>query len=117
MENYEHHPDMIQNAKEYINLKKELALLSLSEKVSEVISRIAVQAFTMIISAVILLFLSLGLANSINSFMNSTSAGYFIVAFAYILAAGLMYVYGRAFLRQFWINYILSALNRTSDEQ
>lgn len=117
MENYEHNQNIVQNVAEYVNLKKELALLSLSEKVSEVISRMAVLIFTMVFSAIILLFLSFGLANSINTFLNSTSSGYYIVAFIYLLLGGLMYVYGQTFLRQFWIDHILSALNDSDDEK
>lgn len=117
MEDYDNNQNIIENVTEYVNLKKELALLSLSEKVSEVISKMAVSIFTLVFAGTIILFLSLGLANSINAFLQSTSMGYYIVAFIYLLAGGLIYVYGQAFLRRFWIDNILSTLNDTDDEK
>ncbi len=103
---------------EYLDTRRDLFLLSLTEKglsLSSSIISVLVWAF---FGAITLLFIGIGAAIWIGSQLNAPALGYFFVAGLFLLLSGLTIAITRNFVRKILTQTIFKLIqeNNTSDE-
>ncbi|MEO9805602.1 MAG: phage holin family protein [Reichenbachiella sp.] len=76
---------------EYIRVKFELFKLDLAEQLSNVLAQMIAYVVILLISGLMITFLSIALANFLNSFFKGESVGYLIVAGLYLLLLLLVF--------------------------
>ena len=76
---------------EYIRVKFELFKLDLTEHLSNVLAQMIAYIVILIISGLVVTFLSIALANFLNSYFQNDSIGYLIVAGIYLLLLLLVF--------------------------
>lgn len=76
---------------EYIRVKFELFKLDLTEHVANILAQMIAYVVILLISGLLITFLSIALANFLNSFFEGDSIGYLIVAGMYLLLLLLVF--------------------------
>lgn len=76
---------LLENLTGYIETRIELIKLDLREQAEETITGVLQSLVIIVLSMIILLFLSLGLAIGINLYIKSSIIGYLIVALLYLV--------------------------------
>ncbi len=109
---------LAQHVLEYLDTRRDLFLLSLTEKglsLSSSIISVLVWAF---FGAITLVFLGIGAAIWIGSQLNAPALGYFFVAGMFVLLSGVIVAITRNFVRKILTKTIFTLIqdNNTSDE-
>lgn len=106
---------------EYIKVKFELFKLDLTEHLSNVLAQLIAYLVILIISALVITFLSIALAHFINSYFQHTAIGYLIVAGIYLVFLLLVfYLLKSGKLKAFFESQLsenISKKSTTKDEQ
>lgn len=76
---------------EYVNLQKELFKVQITEKSTDLISKVLTYVILALLGVFTLLFLSIGAAFSLNTLFPNSYAGFYIIAGVYALAGILLY--------------------------
>jgi hypothetical protein len=83
--------DVFENASEYIEARWNLGVLNVSSKAAETISTLTVSLLIGLISTIVLLFMSLGVAWLIGQKLGSPALGFFSVGGLYLLIGIVIY--------------------------
>ena len=102
---------LVGSSREYLENKVELEVLKGADKIAQAMSLFIVIFMASTIVLVILLLLSFGFAVMINEAMNSTTAGYFIMAGAVLVLVIILLVLGRKAIRKKVIDMILNNID------
>jgi hypothetical protein len=107
-----HVENLVTHTKDYINTKIDILKLSAVDKGSNVISSAAVYAGLAVVSFFFLLLLSIGAALAISDALDSSYAGFLIVAGFYLLLGVLLFVMQDKWVKTPIINSIIKSFFR-----
>jgi uncharacterized membrane protein YqjE len=102
---------LVNTSREYLESKVELEVLKGADKVAQGMSLFTVILLSTGLALVVLLLVSIGAAILINEALDSTNAGYFIVAGIVLLLMVLFLTLGRNAVRRKVINMILNNID------
>lgn len=104
-----HVENLLSHTKEYINTKMDIVKLTAIDKGSNAISAAAVYIGLAVISFFFLVFLSIGAALGISSALDSSYAGFLIVAAVYLLLGILLYAMQDKWVKTPIVNAIIKS--------
>jgi hypothetical protein len=102
--------------KQYAEESFNLLLINLYEKVSRMISGATAAIIFAVFGIIVLLFASIGLAMWVGSMLESTFAGFFIVAGFYLLVAAVLYMVRDKFIRLPVVNSVIKSIYYAEEE-
>ena len=85
-------PGLISNIKEYVNIRKDLAFLTVAEKASGAVAGIAVGTILAILGFFFFLFANLTLAFYLSEVIGNTYAGFLILTVFYLVLTLIIYL-------------------------
>jgi len=94
-------------AKGYINSKKKIIQLSLTDQVTKILSKIISRIIVFILVFFLILFGSLTISIGLSMYFNSFIAGFGVVTGIYLVLIGLVVIFRRALITNPIINMIL----------
>lgn len=99
---------LLGTSREYMESKLELEVLKAADKIARTASLFTIYLLASATAMLITGLLCLGLAVWLNEYLNSSFAGYFIVAAIVLILATLLLLLGRRSIRKKIINSILN---------
>lgn len=97
---------LVQETKEYLDLRMDLARHDLTAKFITLLSALCVGVLIMIVLAVSFLLVSFSLVQALHDWLRNESAAYLIVGGGYVLLALVIYVTRRRFIYNPLANFI-----------
>jgi len=91
--------NLFDHVKEYVEARYNLVVLETSNKVTDILSSIAVAVVVGLVGLFVLLFLSLAAAWWIGESTDSPALGFLLVAVFYAVVAGLLYAVRTKFIK------------------
>ncbi len=117
MEEKDRIENLVGNIKAYVETRIDLVLLNAQDKLTDILSSIAVVVVLALFSVFAVLFLSLGAAWWINQRLDNSFIGFFCIAGFYILLAIIVYVIKDKYIRLPIINSLLKKINLNEDDK
>jgi hypothetical protein len=111
-----HVENLLTHTREYINTKIDIIKLTAVDKGSSAISSAAVYLGLAVISLFFLMMLSIGAALAISAALDSSYAGFLIVAGIYLLLGILLYVMQDKWVKTPIVNAIIKSFFREGDK-
>lgn len=102
---------------EYVNLQKDLVKLQITEKSTNIISKVITYIILAVVGVFMLICVTIGGALAINESFNNTYAGFFIVAGIYLLLGIVMYASRKALITNKIADIITNILINDEDEK
>jgi putative exporter of polyketide antibiotics len=102
---------LVGTSREYIESKLELEVLKAADKIARTASLFAICLLASATAMLIIGLLCLGLAVWLNEYLNSSFAGYFIVAAGVLLVAMVLLLAGKRSIKKKIINSILKTID------
>ena len=91
---------LLQETKQYLNLQKEYALMDTADKLTVILSTVAIAAVCFVLGAMILFFLTFALAYWIGNLTGNLSLGFFSIAVFLVLVLLIAYTKRNAWIIQ-----------------
>jgi len=104
---------IIENIKQYVNLKTELYTLMVMERTAKVLSRVIVLMILTMLLFFFLLFISFAFVQWFGDFSGSESIGYIIVAIFYLLLGGVIF----SMRKQLFLDPLLRGITAIFNEE
>jgi hypothetical protein len=98
--------------KQYLDVKLEIAKNQAKITISDIVSTLIIG---MVVASLIggsMIILSFGLAYSIGNYLGNTSYGFYAVGIGYLIISIILFFVGKAFLKNFIQNEIISKLEK-----
>lgn len=103
---------------EYIRVKFELFKLDLTEHLSNILAQVIAYIIILMISGLVITFLSIALANYLNTFFVNNAIGYLIVAGIYLLLLLLIfYLLKSGKLKAFFESQLMDSVSKKGPEE
>ena len=91
---------LLQETKQYLNLQKEYALMDTADKLTVILSTVAIAAVCFVLGAMILFFLTFALADWIGNLTGNLSLGFISIAVFLVLVLLIAYSKRNAWIIQ-----------------
>lgn len=103
---------------DYIRVKFELIKLDLTEHLSNILAQVIAYIVILMISGLVITFLSIALANYLNTFFENNAIGYLIVAGIYLLLLLLVfYLLKSGKLKAFFESQLMENISKEASEE
>lgn len=103
-------------AETYVRTNIEIARLKATDKVSDVVSVLALRLVFVFLALLIILMLNFGLALYLSECVGASYAGFFIVALFYLVLVALVYAFRKPWIKQPIKDAVISNLLDENDE-
>jgi Putative Actinobacterial Holin-X, holin superfamily III len=97
--------------RQYLDVKVEVTKVKAKIAISNIVSSLVLGIIIVVLLGGALVILSLGLAQTIGQRLGDPAYGYYVVGVGYLLIGVLVFVLGKAFLKKFIQNEIISKLD------
>ncbi len=115
-EREEEEPKFIDKIKEYVNLRIDLAVLSIAEKTSQLFANLVTDSIVIIFFLMAFLFGSIGLCLYLSDVLGNSYSGFLIVAGFYLLVSLIFYAIKDKYLEKPIINRVLKKFFKERNE-
>lgn len=110
--------EFVNKIQEYIEVKTEQVKLLVMGKVAKGLSGVLVLSLAVLLSFFLLFFLSFGLANVFNEWLDSSYLGYFILCGFYLLLICIVVILARRKIIQGWLEAVfMNAIEKEDEEE
>lgn len=106
----------IDKIKEYINVRKELTILTIADKGSQLFANLVTDSIVIVFFILAFLFGSLGLSFYLSEVIGNTYSGFLIVAGFYLLLALIVYVIKDKYLEKRIANGVIRKFFKERNE-
>jgi len=108
--------EMVDDVKEYINLRLQLIQLNITEKISIALANLITNGAAVIFLVLFFIFGSFALSYLLGNILHSTAAGFGVLAGFYLLIALLILWLGKGSIRKKMINYFINQFSNEEPE-
>ncbi len=108
--------EMVDDVKEYINLRLQLIQLNITEKISIALANLITNGAAIIFLVLFFIFGSFALSYMLGNALHNTAAGFGVLAGFYLLVALLILWIGKGSLRRKMINYFINQFSNDEPE-
>jgi hypothetical protein len=107
---------LVENLKDYVETRYQLALLNMQDRLSDVVSSLVVGIAVALLSTLVLLFVSVAVAIWLGTFMGSLFSGFLCVAGFYLLLAILILMNQEKWIKIPLINLLIKKMNANAKD-
>jgi hypothetical protein len=97
--------------RQYLDVKVEVTKVKAKIAISNIVSSLVLGIIIVVLLGGALVILSFGLAHTIGQRLGDPAYGYYVVGAGYLLIGVLVFILGKAFLKKFIQNEIISKLD------
>lgn len=102
---------LIENLKDYVEIRYQIALLNMQDRMTDVVSSLVVGIVVVLLSTLVLVFVSIAVAIWLGSVINSLFLGFLCIAGFYLLLAILILANRDKWIKIPLINLLIKKIN------